>query len=135
MWGRGLGRLKTHRHTGGHASACVWCGLQHGFLFTQVHLTEQNLLGRLAVLQVESVAVLVEEVSGLVEELNPLHAANHIQLALDRLAQALQVAMATGALLCSRGEWNGDGAFLFFFRISSNMVSVNIRLFCLLQKT
>lgn len=72
-----------------------------------MHLTEQNLLGRLAVLQVESVAALVEEASALVEELNPLHAASHIQLALDRLAQALQVAMATGALLCSRGEWDG----------------------------
>lgn len=55
----------------------------------------------------ESVAALTEEVRGLVEELNPLHIANHIQLALDRLAQALQVAMATGALLCSRGEWDG----------------------------
>ncbi|XP_017312972.1 integrator complex subunit 15 [Ictalurus punctatus] len=74
------------------------------FLMLQVHLTEQNLLGRLAVLQVESVAALVEEVSALVEELNPLHAANQIQLALDRLAQALQVAMATGALLCSRED-------------------------------
>lgn len=74
-----------------------------------MHLTEQNLLGRLAVLQAESAAALVEEVSALVEELNPLHAANQIQLALDRLAQALQVAMATGALLCSRGEWEGLG--------------------------
>ncbi|XP_030636319.1 integrator complex subunit 15 isoform X2 [Chanos chanos] len=74
------------------------------FLMLQVHLTEQNLLGRLAVLQLESVAVLMEEVSRLVEELNPLHAASHIQLALDRLAQALQVAMATGALLCTRED-------------------------------
>lgn len=77
-----------------------------------MHLTEQNLLGRLAVLQLESVAALVEDTSALVEELNPLHAANHVQLALDRLAQALQVAMATGALLCSRGEWDGAGRFL-----------------------
>ncbi|KAF5887810.1 C7orf26 -like protein [Clarias magur] len=74
------------------------------FLMLQVHLTEQNLLGRLGVLQAESVAALVEEVRVLVEELNTLHAANHIQLALDRLAQALQVAMATGALLCSRED-------------------------------
>ncbi|TTP11311.1 hypothetical protein Baya_16005 [Bagarius yarrelli] len=72
------------------------------FLMLQVHLTEQNLLAHLAVLQLESVAVLVEELSSLVEELNPLHAAAQIQLALDRLAQTLQVAMATGALLCSR---------------------------------
>lgn len=74
------------------------------FLMLQVHLTEQKLLGRLPVLQVESVAALVEEVSVLVEGLNPLHAANQIQLALDRLAQGLQVAMATGALLCSRED-------------------------------
>lgn len=86
-------------------------------LVPQVHLTEQNLLGRLGVLQAESVAALVEEVSVLVEELNTLHAANHIQLALDRLAQALQVAMATGALLCSRGEWDGLG----FWRIYNRM--------------
>lgn len=70
----------------------------------QVHLTEQNLIGRLAVLPVESVAALVEEVSRLCEKLTSLSAANHIQLALDRLAQALQVAMATGALLCARGK-------------------------------
>ncbi|XP_076839274.1 integrator complex subunit 15 [Brachyhypopomus gauderio] len=74
------------------------------FLMLQVHLTEQNLLGRLAVLQVESVAALTEEVSRLADELNPLHAANQIQLGLDRLAQALQVAMATGALLCTRED-------------------------------
>uniref|UniRef100_A0A4W4FL53 Integrator complex subunit 15 n=1 Tax=Electrophorus electricus TaxID=8005 RepID=A0A4W4FL53_ELEEL len=72
------------------------------FLMLQVHLTEQNLFGRLAVLQVESAAALIEEVSRLSDELNPLHAANQIQLALDRLAQAVQVAMATGALLCTR---------------------------------
>ncbi|XP_072513770.1 integrator complex subunit 15 isoform X1 [Salminus brasiliensis] len=74
------------------------------FLMLQVHLTEQNLLGRIAVLQAESAATLVEEVSRLVDELNPLHAASEIQLALDRLAQALQVAMATGALLCTRED-------------------------------
>ncbi|XP_062865861.1 integrator complex subunit 15 [Trichomycterus rosablanca] len=73
-------------------------------LMLQVHLTEQNLFGRLAVLQVESVAALIEEVCGLIEELNPLHAANQIHLALDRLAQALQVTMATGALLCTRED-------------------------------
>lgn len=72
------------------------------FLMLQVHLTEQNLLGRLAVLQAESVATLVEELSRFMDE--PLHAANEIQLALDRLAQALQVAMATGALLCTRED-------------------------------
>lgn len=67
-------------------------------------MTEQNLIGRLAVLPVESVAALVEEVSRICEKLTPLPAASQIQLALDRLAQALQVAMATGALLCTRGE-------------------------------
>ncbi|XP_016309015.1 uncharacterized protein C7orf26 homolog isoform X2 [Sinocyclocheilus anshuiensis] len=74
------------------------------FLMLQVHLTEQSLIGRLAVLPVESVATLIEEVSRLCEKLTPLPAANHIQLALDRLAQALQVAMATGALLCARED-------------------------------
>ncbi|KAA0722552.1 hypothetical protein E1301_Tti011927 [Triplophysa tibetana] len=74
------------------------------FLMLQVHLTEQNLIGRLAVLPVESVAALVEEVIRICEKLTPLHAASQIQLALDRLAQALQVAMATGALLCTRED-------------------------------
>lgn len=73
-------------------------------LMLQVHLTDQNLIGRLAVLPVESVAALVEEVGRLCEKLAPQPAANHIQLALDRLAQALQVAMATGALLCARED-------------------------------
>ncbi|XP_028828162.1 integrator complex subunit 15 [Denticeps clupeoides] len=74
------------------------------FLMLQAHLTEKNLIGRLSVLQVDHVAALVEEVGRLGEELNPLNAANHIQLALDRMAQALQVAMASGALLCTRED-------------------------------
>ncbi|XP_041960288.1 uncharacterized protein C7orf26 homolog [Alosa sapidissima] len=74
------------------------------FLMLQVHLTEKNVIGQLSVLQWDHVVGLVDEVGRLGEELNPLHAANHIQLALDRLAQALQVAMATGALLCAREE-------------------------------
>ena len=72
-----------------------------------MHLTEKNLIGQLSVLQWEHVVGLVDEVGRLGEELNPLHAAGHVQLALDRLAQAMQVAMATGALLCARGEWRG----------------------------
>ncbi|XP_062393360.1 integrator complex subunit 15 [Sardina pilchardus] len=74
------------------------------FLMLQVHLSEKNLIGQLSVLQWEQVVGLVDEVGRLGEELNPLHAANYTQLALDRLAQALQVAMATGALLCAREE-------------------------------
>ncbi|XP_031419573.1 uncharacterized protein C7orf26 homolog isoform X2 [Clupea harengus] len=74
------------------------------FLMLQVHLTEKNLIGQLSVLQWEHVVGLVDEVGRLGEELNPLHAAGHVQLALDRLAQAMQVAMATGALLCARDE-------------------------------
>jgi hypothetical protein len=46
---------------------------------------------------------LVEEVNRLADELNPLNASQEIELSLDRLAQALQVAMASGALLCTRG--------------------------------
>lgn len=74
------------------------------FLMLQVHLTEKNMFCRLTVLPVESVAALIEEVGRLCEKLAPLLDASHIQLALDRLAQALQVAMATGALLCARED-------------------------------
>ena len=77
-------------------------------------LKEKGLFGRLAVLQLEAVATLTSDLSRLLdqadkhgggalgEELGGGHAPS--QLALDRLAQALQVALANGALLCSRGE-------------------------------
>ncbi|KAJ8246003.1 hypothetical protein GJAV_G00262610 [Gymnothorax javanicus] len=73
-------------------------------MMLQVHLTEKNLFGRLGLLQFENVAQLVEELSRLVNELNPLNAATETELSLDRLAQALQVAMAAEDLrsLCSR---------------------------------
>uniref|UniRef100_A0A3B5LKV0 Integrator complex subunit 15 n=1 Tax=Xiphophorus couchianus TaxID=32473 RepID=A0A3B5LKV0_9TELE len=72
-------------------------------------LNEKGLFGRLALLQMESVAALTSDLSRLLDQADKhTHAATsdtHAapQLALDRLAQALQVAMASGALLCSRG--------------------------------
>uniref|UniRef100_A0A3P9N582 Integrator complex subunit 15 n=1 Tax=Poecilia reticulata TaxID=8081 RepID=A0A3P9N582_POERE len=76
-------------------------------------LNEKGLFGRLALLQMESVAALASDLSRLLDQADKhthaatsdTHAAS--QLALDRLAQALQVAMASGALLCSRGtRWS-----------------------------
>uniref|UniRef100_A0A4W5L6E6 Uncharacterized protein n=1 Tax=Hucho hucho TaxID=62062 RepID=A0A4W5L6E6_9TELE len=67
-------------------------------------LREKGLLGRLALLQPDQLTSLISDLSGLLEELNPLHADTHTQLTLDRLAQALQVSMAAGALLCSRED-------------------------------
>ncbi|CDQ96520.1 unnamed protein product, partial [Oncorhynchus mykiss] len=69
-------------------------------------LREKGLLGRLALLQPDQLTSLISDLSGLLGELNPLHSdtQTHIQLTLDRLAQALQVSMAAGALLCSRED-------------------------------
>lgn len=72
-------------------------------LMLQAHLTEKNLYGRLGLVLFDHMVPLVEEVNRLADELNPLNASQEIELALDRLAQALQVAMASGALLCTRG--------------------------------
>lgn len=76
-------------------------------------LNEKGLFGRLALLQMESLAALTSDLSRLLDQADKhthtsstsstdTHALS--QLALDRLAQALQVAMASGALLCSRGK-------------------------------
>lgn len=73
-------------------------------------LNEKGLFGRLALLQMESLATLTSDLSRLLDQADKhahtssadTHALS--QLALDRLAQALQVAMANGALLCSRGK-------------------------------
>ncbi|XP_065779817.1 integrator complex subunit 15 isoform X1 [Muntiacus reevesi] len=73
-------------------------------LMLQVHLTEKNLYGRLGLVLFDHMVPLVEEVNRLADELNPLNASQEIELALDRLAQALQVAMASGALLCTRDD-------------------------------
>ncbi|KAJ8363924.1 hypothetical protein SKAU_G00127550 [Synaphobranchus kaupii] len=73
-------------------------------MMLQAHLTEKNLFGRLGLLLFENVAQLVEELARLVSELNPLNATKETELSLDRLAQALQVAMAAGALLCARED-------------------------------
>ncbi|XP_052358114.1 integrator complex subunit 15-like isoform X4 [Oncorhynchus keta] len=93
--------------------------LEAGPLFSELHLSvlqvllllpgvlrEKGLLGRLALLQPDQLTSLISDLSGLLEELNPLHSDTqaHIQLTLDRLAQALQVSMAAGALLCSRED-------------------------------
>lgn len=73
-------------------------------------LNEKGLFGCLALLQVDSLATLTSELSRLLDQADKqIHMSTAdtqalSQLALDRLAQALQVAMANGALLCSRGE-------------------------------
>lgn len=76
-------------------------------------LNEKGLFGRLALLQMESVAALTSDLSRLLNQADKHTSAAEAQassqlapeqLALDRLAQALQVAMASGALLCSRGK-------------------------------
>ncbi|XP_034039696.1 uncharacterized protein C7orf26 homolog [Thalassophryne amazonica] len=73
-------------------------------------LKEKGLYGRLALLQMESLAALTSDLSRLFDQ-SDKHAHTSSsdthtapQLALDRLAQALQVAMANGALLCSRED-------------------------------
>lgn len=73
-------------------------------MMLQGHLTEKKLYGRLSLVPFEHVVSLVEDLSRLSDELNPLNASQETELALDRLAQALQVAMASGALLCTRGR-------------------------------
>ncbi|OXB74498.1 UNVERIFIED_CONTAM: hypothetical protein H355_001880, partial [Colinus virginianus] len=73
-------------------------------MMLQGHLTEKNLYGRLGLIPFDHVVPLVEEINRLSDELNPLNASEEIELALDRLAQALQVAMASGALLCTRDD-------------------------------
>ncbi|XP_062998991.1 integrator complex subunit 15 [Elgaria multicarinata webbii] len=73
-------------------------------MMLQGHLTEKNLYGRLGLVPFDHVVSLVEEMSRLSDALNPLHASKEIELALDRLAQALQVAMASGALLWTRED-------------------------------
>lgn len=78
----------------------------------QVHLTEKSLYGRLGLVLFDHMVPLVEEINRLADELNPLNASQEIELSLDRLAQALQVAMASGALLCTRGGWLPAPAFL-----------------------
>ncbi|KAK2822049.1 hypothetical protein Q5P01_022114 [Channa striata] len=73
-------------------------------------LNEKGLFGRLALLQLESLAALTSDLSRLLDQADKqthtssadTHALS--QLVLDRLAQALQVAMANGALLCSRED-------------------------------
>lgn len=80
-------------------------------------LNEKGLFGRLALVQMESLATLTSELSRLLDQADkqthtsPADTHALSQLTLDRLAQALQVAMANGALLCSRGKlvkkWDG----------------------------
>uniref|UniRef100_A0A803KJ61 Chromosome 7 open reading frame 26 n=3 Tax=Xenopus tropicalis TaxID=8364 RepID=A0A803KJ61_XENTR len=75
-----------------------------GLMVLQTHLTEKNLYGRLGLFHFDQLVPLVEELGQLCDELNPLNAEQEMELALDRLAQALQVSMATGALLCARDD-------------------------------
>lgn len=78
------------------------------FMLLPSILNEKGLFGRLALLQMDSLATLTSELSRLLDradkEMSLADTQALSQLALDRLAQALQVAMANGALLCSRGE-------------------------------
>lgn len=80
------------------------------FMLLPTILNEKGLYGRLALLQVESLAALTSDLSRLLDQADKhmltSSADTHSlsQLALDRLAQALQVAMASGALLCSRED-------------------------------
>ncbi|TNN81466.1 putative protein C7orf26 [Liparis tanakae] len=73
-------------------------------------LNEKGLFGRLALLQVDSLAALTSDLSRLLDQADKhTHTSSAdtrvpSQLALERLAQALQVAMANGALLCSRED-------------------------------
>lgn len=73
-------------------------------------LNEKGLYGRLALLQMESLAALTSDLSRLLDQADKHTQTASVdtralsQLALDRLAQALQVAMANGAMLCSRGK-------------------------------
>ncbi|CAN9503084.1 unnamed protein product [Ophioblennius macclurei] len=73
-------------------------------------LNEKGLYGRLALLQMESLAALISDLSRLLDQadkhthVSPADMHTLHQLALDRLAQALQVSMASGALLCSRED-------------------------------
>lgn len=80
------------------------------FLLLPTILNEKGLFGRLSLLQMDSLATLTSELSRLLDladkQTHKSSADTHTlsQLTLDRLAQALQVAMANGALLCSRGK-------------------------------
>ncbi|XP_077360393.1 integrator complex subunit 15 [Festucalex cinctus] len=73
-------------------------------------LNEKGIFGRLALLQMDSLASLTSDLSRQLDQADKhkhasaadMHALT--QLALDRLAQAVQVAMANGALLCSRED-------------------------------
>ncbi|XP_061695791.1 integrator complex subunit 15 [Syngnathoides biaculeatus] len=73
-------------------------------------LNEKGIFGRLALLQMDSVASLTSDLSRQLDQADKHARASAAdahaltQLALDRLAQALQVAMANGALLCSRED-------------------------------
>ncbi|XP_039630842.1 uncharacterized protein C7orf26 homolog isoform X1 [Polypterus senegalus] len=74
------------------------------FVMLQAHLTEKNMYGRLGLLMFDHVVQFVEELNRLIDELNPLNVTKETELSLDRLAQALQVSMASGALLCTRED-------------------------------
>lgn len=113
-------------------------------------LNEKGLFGRLALLQMDSLATLASELSRLLDQADKQ---THVsaadtqalsQLALDRLAQALQVAMANGALLCSRGEQRqrpedegSDRGNVKVFRVvlcrNSNGFTQYFHLFCCCQ--
>ncbi|XP_059835408.1 integrator complex subunit 15 isoform X2 [Hypanus sabinus] len=73
-------------------------------MILQGHLTEKNLYGRLELIMFDHVERLVGDINKLVKELNPSNPVKEVELTLDRLAQALQVGIASGALLCARDD-------------------------------
>ncbi|MEQ2226662.1 hypothetical protein ILYODFUR_029638 [Ilyodon furcidens] len=93
-----------------HLFSALHLSVLQVFMLLPNILNEKGLFGRLTLLQMESVAALTSDLSRLLDQADKhthaattdTHAAS--QLALDRLAQALQVAMASGALLCSRED-------------------------------
>ncbi|XP_056149636.1 integrator complex subunit 15 [Lampris incognitus] len=80
------------------------------FMLLPTVLNDKGLFGRLALLHMDSLAALISDLSRLLDQVDkqthssPTDTHALSQLALDRLAQALQVAMANGALLCSRED-------------------------------
>eukprot|EP00062_Callorhinchus_milii_P009158 gi/632952623/ref/XP_007891952.1/ PREDICTED: uncharacterized protein C7orf26 homolog [Callorhinchus milii] len=73
-------------------------------MILQGHLTEKNLYGRLELVIFNHVERLVGDISKLTKDLNPSNPVKEAELTLDRLAQALQVSIASGALLCTRDD-------------------------------
>ncbi|XP_061654718.1 integrator complex subunit 15 [Phyllopteryx taeniolatus] len=103
------GSSESEQEVAGLFSALHLSVLQVFMLLPNI-LNEKGIFGRMALLQMDSVASLTSDVSRQLDQADKHTRTStadvHVltQLALDRLAQALQVAMANGALLCSRED-------------------------------